>query len=62
MIKTLNPAALSLLTLLLVGCSSILKLMPTPNIYTDGSSYPESSIPTDLKSNKGYCPNLKTIR
>ncbi len=50
--KTQNPAVLSLLALLLVGCSSTPKLMPTPNIYTDGSGYPESSVPTDLKSNK----------
>lgn len=50
--NALNPAALSLLTLLLVGCSSKPKLMPTPNIYTDGGSYPASSVPTELKSNK----------
>ena len=50
--KTLNPAVLSLLALLLVGCSSTPKLMPTPNIYTNGGSYPESNVPTDLKSNK----------
>ena len=52
MMKTLNPGALSLLTLLLIGCSSAPKLMPTPNIYTDGGSYPDSSVPEDLKSNK----------
>ena len=50
--KTLSPAILSLLALLLVGCSSTPKLMPAPNIYTDGGGYPESSVPTDLKSNK----------
>ena len=26
--------------------------MPTPNIYTDGGSYPESSVPPGLKSNE----------
>ena len=41
-----------MLTLLIVGCSSAPKLMPTPNIYTDGGRYPEASVPTDLKSNK----------
>ena len=50
--KNLNSGALSLLTLLIVGCSSAPKLMPTPNIYTDGGRYPEASVPTDLKSNK----------
>ena len=50
--KILKPAALSLLILLLVGCSSTPKLMPTPNIYTNGGSYPESSVPTVLKSNE----------
>jgi esterase/lipase superfamily enzyme len=50
--KTLNPAVLSLLALLLVGCSSTPKLMPTPNIYTNEGGYPESNVPTDLKSNK----------
>jgi esterase/lipase superfamily enzyme len=50
--KTLHPGALSLLTLLLVGCSSAPKLMPTPNIYIDGGSYPESNVPMELKSSK----------
>ncbi|WP_428356161.1 alpha/beta hydrolase [Methyloprofundus sp.] len=52
MMKTLNLAGLSLLTLLLVGCSSAPTLMPAPNIYTDGGSYPEANVPADLKSNK----------
>jgi len=36
----------------LVGCSSAPKLMPTPNIYLEGSGYPESGVPDSLKSNK----------
>jgi esterase/lipase superfamily enzyme len=50
--RTPNPVAVLLLTLLLVGCSSAPKLMPTPNIYADGGSYPESSVPPGLKSNE----------
>ncbi len=41
---------LSCVVLLLIGCSSAPKLMPTPNIYAGGGSYPESSVPSDLKS------------
>ena len=36
----------------LVGCSSIPKLMPTPNIYLEGGGYPASSVPRDLRSNE----------
>ena len=50
--ETSSPVAALFLTLLLVGCSSAPKLMPTPNIYADGGSYPESSVPPGLKSNK----------
>lgn len=50
--ETSSPVAALLLTLLLVGCSSAPKLMPTPNIYTDDGSYPESSVPPGLKSNQ----------
>ena len=41
---------LSCAVLLLIGCSSAPKLMPPPNIYAGGGSYPESSVPSDLKS------------
>jgi esterase/lipase superfamily enzyme len=47
-----NPYLLLFFTLLLVGCSSTPKLMPTPNIYTNGGSYPEWSVPHVLKSNE----------
>ncbi|SMG64894.1 protein containing DUF900, hydrolase-like [methanotrophic bacterial endosymbiont of Bathymodiolus sp.] len=50
--NTLNLVTLSLITYMLTGCSSTQKLMPTPNIYTDIGSYPESSVPAGLKSNK----------
>ena len=50
--ETSSPVAALFLTLLLVGCSSAPKLMPTPNIYADGGSYPESSVRPGLKSNK----------
>ena len=50
--QTPNSAAVLFLTLLLVGCSSTPKLMPTPNIYADGGSYPELSVPPALKSNE----------
>ena len=50
--ETPNPVAVLLLTLLLVGCSSTPKLMPTPNIYAYGGNYPESSVPPGLKSNE----------
>jgi len=50
--QTLNPVTLLFLGLLLAGCSSTPKLMPTPNIYADGGGYPESSVPPGLKSNK----------
>ena len=44
--------ALVFIALVLVGCSSTPKLMPTPNIYLGGGGYPESRIPRGLKSNK----------
>ena len=44
--------ALVFIALVLVGCSSTPKLMPTPNIYLGGGGYPESEIPLGLKSNK----------
>jgi len=39
-------------TLFLVGCSSTPTLMPTPNIYAEVGSYPESNVPQDMKNNK----------
>lgn len=50
--KTIKTVALLFLVLLLVGCSSIPKLIPTPNIYANGRSYPESKVPQVLKSNE----------
>ncbi len=47
-----NPVTVFLLALLLVGCASTLELMPTPNVYADGSGYPESSVAPGLKSNE----------
>lgn len=47
-----NRIALVFIALVLVGCSSTPKLMPTPNIYLEGGGYPESKIPRGLKSNK----------
>lgn len=47
-----NRIALVFITILFVGCSSTPKLMPTPNIYLDGGSYPESRVLPDLKSNE----------
>ncbi|MBW2671131.1 MAG: hypothetical protein JRD87_14875, partial [Deltaproteobacteria bacterium] len=44
--------ALVFIALVLAGCSSTPKLMPTPNIYLGGGGYPESEIPLGLKSNK----------
>lgn len=44
--------ALVFIALVLVGCSSTPKLMPTPNIYADSGSYPESSVPVSLRSNE----------
>ena len=38
--------------LVLIGCSSRPKLMPTPNIYLSEGGYPESGIPDGLRSNK----------
>ena len=50
--QTPNPVTVLFLALLLVGCSSTPKLMPTPNIYADGGSYPESSVQPGLRSNE----------
>ena len=47
-----NFVVILCLTLLLVGCSATHKLMPTPNIYTNGGSYPDEDVPEGLKSNK----------
>jgi len=47
-----GPVISLLLPLVLVGCSSTPKLMPTPNIYTDEGSYPESEVPQSLKNNE----------
>lgn len=44
--------AVLLIVTVLVGCSSAPKLMPTPNIYLDGSGYPEARVPEGLKTNK----------
>ncbi len=44
--------ALMVIALVLVGCASTPKLMPTPNIYLEGGGYPESSVPLDLRSNE----------
>jgi esterase/lipase superfamily enzyme len=45
-----NRIVLSCIVLLLVGCSSAPTLMPTPNIYVGGGSYPESSVPPELQN------------
>jgi esterase/lipase superfamily enzyme len=47
-----NHIVLLLLSLMLVGCSASHKLMPTPNIYTNGGSYPDEDVPQGLKSSK----------
>jgi len=47
-----NHIVLLFLALLLVGCSATQKLMPTPNIYTNGGSYPDRDVQQSLKSNK----------
>jgi len=44
--------AILFIVIVLVGCSSAPKLMPTPNIYLEGSGYPESRVPEGLKTNK----------
>ena len=36
--------------LMFVGCSPVPKLMPTPNIYADGGSYPQSDVPPELQN------------
>ncbi len=47
-----HPVTVFFLALLLVGCASTQELMPAPNIYADGGSYPESSVAPGLKSNE----------
>ena len=44
--------AIAFIALVLIGCSSTPKLMPTPNIYRESGGYPESMIPENLRSNK----------
>jgi esterase/lipase superfamily enzyme len=50
--ESLNPVTVFLLALVLGGCSSTQQLMPTPNIYTDGDGYPESSVAPVLRRNE----------
>jgi esterase/lipase superfamily enzyme len=40
------------IALVLAGCSSTPKLMPTPNIYLGDGGYPELNVPEDLRTNK----------
>lgn len=47
-----NHIVLVFYALVLIGCSTTLKLMPTPNIYLGGGGYPESSVSRSLKSNE----------
>jgi esterase/lipase superfamily enzyme len=47
-----NSVVALFFTLLLFGCSSTPKLMPTPNIYTNGGSYPDWGVPHVLKNNE----------
>jgi hypothetical protein len=47
-----NHIVVFCLALLFVGCSATQKLMPTPNIYANGGSYPDGDVPQGLKSNK----------
>jgi esterase/lipase superfamily enzyme len=51
-VKIRSIIELVLVALVIAGCSSTPKLMPTPNIYVNGGSYPESSVSPGLKSNK----------
>jgi esterase/lipase superfamily enzyme len=50
--ESLRPVTVFFLALLLTGCASTQKLMPTPNIYVDGVGYPESNVAPGLKSNE----------
>ncbi len=50
--KSPGPVTVLFLALLLVGCASTQELMPAPNIYADGSGYPESGVAPGLKSNE----------
>ncbi len=50
--RVASPFTWSCIMLLFTGCSSAPRLMPTPNIYAHGGHYPESSVPTSLKSNR----------
>lgn len=47
-----NSVVALFFTLLLFGCSSTPKLMPTPNIYTNGGSYPDWGVPHVLQNNE----------
>jgi esterase/lipase superfamily enzyme len=47
-----SQITLVFIALVLVGCSSAPKLMPTPNIYLEGGGYPDSSVPRSLRSNE----------
>jgi hypothetical protein len=44
-----NHIVVFCLALLFVGCSATQKLMPTPNIYANGGSYPDGDVPQGLK-------------
>jgi esterase/lipase superfamily enzyme len=43
---------LMFIALVLAGCSSTPKLMPTPNIYLGDGGYPKSNVPEGLRTNK----------
>src|SRR3954465_8153802 len=43
---------LALVSATLGGCSSTPKLMPTPNLYTQGAVNPFAEVPPALQSNK----------
>jgi esterase/lipase superfamily enzyme len=47
-----NIMGMVLVALVLAGCSSTPKLMPTPNIYLGDGGYPESNVPEGLRTNK----------
>jgi esterase/lipase superfamily enzyme len=47
-----NKTLLVVFNFLLVGCTSIPTLMPTPNLYTGVNSYPESDVPIEQKKSQ----------
>ncbi|MCK5122285.1 MAG: hypothetical protein KAQ91_09890 [Methylococcales bacterium] len=49
LLRTLSVFILS--AALLAGCSASHQLMPTPNIYLDEGRYPDSRVPSLLKTN-----------